>query len=149
VPPSYRQASLRGIARIFSAILPAVLLAVLPAILSLLLALLLALLSLLLALLLAVLPAILSLLAPILLGLLLAVPAPVALISGSFATPTAFSPAALFPTAFTALAAVASISPSHAFLLLSIRLHDGVSCTRSRTDVTSCCTHSFWITGAG
>jgi hypothetical protein len=118
VPPSYRQASLRGIARIFSAILSAVLLALLSALLSLLLAVLLALFSLLLALLLTLLPLLLTILPALLLAVPAPVAGPVALTSGSVTMSAAFSPAAPFPTAFTVLAAVASISPSHAFLLL-------------------------------
>jgi hypothetical protein len=97
------------------------LLALLSALFSLLLAVLLALFSLLVALLLTLLPLLLTILPAVLPAILLAVPAPVAwtvaLTSGSVTMPAAFTPAASPPAALAGLAAVASISPSHAFLL--------------------------------
>jgi len=97
--------------------------AILPALLPLLLTILLALLPLLLALLLTLLPLLLTILLPVLAPLLLALPAPVArtvaLTSGSVTTPTAFSSAAPSPTALAGLVEAASVSPAHAFLLVS------------------------------
>ena len=94
---------------------------ILPALLALLLALLLAFLALLLALLSPILPTLLAAFLP-------GSPFPA---SGSIAAST--GPAS---SAATRLVAAASVSSAHAYLLLRIRLHDGLSCTRSGTDVT-------------